>query len=90
LDGDKTSEAFYDYGKHTLISDKARVIKGGSWQDRAFWLAPGARRFRDEDHAYRDLGFRCAMTRTGGPTGNEDAGGLTFKTKQGKTKRKYK
>ena len=90
LDGDKTSEAYYDYGKHTLVSDKARVIKGGSWQDRAFWLAPGARRFRDEDKSYRDLGFRCAMTRTGGPTGNEDSAGNTFKTKTNKTKRRYK
>ncbi|MAT54373.1 MAG: gliding motility lipoprotein GldJ [Saprospirales bacterium] len=90
LDGDKQSEAFYDYGKHTLISDKARVIKGGSWADRAYWLSPGARRFRDEDKAYRDLGFRCAMTRTGGPTGNEDAAGITFKTKQNKVKRRYK
>ena len=74
LDGDKQSEAFYDFGKTTLISDKARVIKGGSWQDRAFWLAPGTRRFREEDKSYRDLGFRCAMTRTGGPTGNDDSG----------------
>ena len=30
LDGDKESEVFYDYGKTTLISDKSRVIKGGS------------------------------------------------------------
>ncbi|MCB0580832.1 MAG: SUMF1/EgtB/PvdO family nonheme iron enzyme, partial [Phaeodactylibacter sp.] len=36
LDGDKQSQAYYDYGKHTLISDKARVYKGGSWADRAF------------------------------------------------------
>ena len=42
------------------------------------------------DKAYRDLGFRCAMTRTGGPTGNEDAAGITFKTKQNKVKRRYK
>jgi len=91
LDGDKQSEAFYDYGKTTLISDKARVIKGGSWQDRAFWLSPGTRRFREEDKAYRDLGFRCAMTRTGGPTGNDEAGGLTFKTRKSKKRRsRYK
>lgn len=90
LDGDQLSEASYDYGNTTLISDKARVIKGGSWQDRAFWLSPGTRRFRDEDKAYRDLGFRCAMTRTGGAAGNEDMGGNTFKTKQSKVKRRYK
>ncbi len=89
LDGDNISEASYDYGNTTLISDKARVIKGGSWQDRAFWLSPGTRRFRDEDKSYRDLGFRCAMTRTGGATGNEDLGGNTFKTKHSKVKRRY-
>ncbi len=90
LDGDKQSEAFYDYGKTTLISDKARVIKGGSWQDRAYWLSPGTRRFREEDKSYRDLGFRCAMTRTGGPSGNQEAGGLTFKTRKSRKKRRYK
>ena len=30
-DGDDTAGAFYDYGVHTLISNKSRVIKGGSW-----------------------------------------------------------
>jgi formylglycine-generating enzyme required for sulfatase activity len=90
LDGDQRSGASYDYGNTTLISDKARVIKGGSWQDRAFWLSPGTRRFRDEDKAYRDLGFRCAMIRTGGPTGNDDTGGNMFKSKQSKVKRRYK
>ncbi|RMF20315.1 MAG: gliding motility lipoprotein GldJ [Bacteroidetes bacterium] len=90
LDGDKQSEVFYDYGKTTLISDKARVIKGGSWQDRAYWLSPGTRRFRDEDKGYRDVGFRCAMTRTGGPRGNEDTAGNDFKVRQKKERRRYK
>ncbi|HMG14890.1 MAG TPA: SUMF1/EgtB/PvdO family nonheme iron enzyme [Saprospiraceae bacterium] len=89
LDGDSTSAATYETGK-SLISDKARVIKGGSWADRAFWLAPGARRFKDEDKSDRTLGFRCAMTRTGGPEGNEDSAGNKFKTKKNKVKRKYK
>ncbi len=89
LDGDEQSEAYYDYGKHTLISDKARVIKGGSWRDRAYWLSPGTRRFMEEDKASRDVGFRCAMTRTGSPTGNNDAGGLTFKTRTKPVKRRY-
>ncbi|MCB0641168.1 MAG: SUMF1/EgtB/PvdO family nonheme iron enzyme, partial [Phaeodactylibacter sp.] len=66
LDGDKESEVYYDYGVSTLISDKARVIKGGSWADRAYWMSPGARRFLEEDKSSRSLGFRCAMTRTGG------------------------
>ena len=90
LDGDKESYVLYDYGKSTLISDKSRVIKGGSWADRAWWLSPGARRFKEEDKSDRTIGFRCAMTRTGGPTGNEDAGGNRFKNKQKKQKRRYK
>jgi sulfatase modifying factor 1 len=90
LDGDEESEASYNYGVTTLISDKARVIKGGSWADRAFWLAPGARRFKEEDKSDRTIGFRCAMTRTGGPEGNEDSGGNSFKIKRKKVKRKYK
>ncbi len=79
----------YQYGKYTLISDSSRVIKGGSWADRLYWLAPSARRFYDQDKSDRTIGFRCAMTRVGGPTGNEDTGGNTFKQKKGK-KRKYK
>lgn len=90
LDGDSTSAAVYEYGKTTLISDKARVIKGGSWADRAFWLSPGARRFKEEDKSDRTLGFRCAMTRTGGPTGNEDSAGNKFKARKKKVSRKYK
>ena len=34
----------YNYGKTSLVSKKSRVIKGGSWSDRLFWLSPGARR----------------------------------------------
>jgi len=88
LDGDEQSEVTYDYGKTTLISDKARVIKGGSWADRAYWLSPGTRRFKEEDKADRTLGFRCAMIRNGGPTGNEDTSGKQFKTKKKKQKKK--
>ncbi len=91
LDGDKESNATYqESGVSTLITDKSRVIKGGSWADRAYWLSPGTRRFMEEDHSSRSVGFRCAMTRTGGPTGNEDNAGNQFKTKKKKVKRKYK
>ena len=90
MDGDKESEVFYEYGVTTLISDKSRVIKGGSWSDRAYWMAPGARRFMEEDKSSRSVGFRCAMTRTGGPTGNEDTAGNKFKVKGKKTKRRFK
>jgi formylglycine-generating enzyme len=88
-DGDKESTVEYRYGTSTLISDKARVIKGGSWADRAFWLSPGSRRFLEEDKSSRSVGFRCAMTRTGSPVGNNDNAGNDFKTKRKKAKRKY-
>jgi len=90
LDGDKESEVLYEYGVSTLISDKARVIKGGSWADRAYWMSPGARRFKEEDKADRTIGFRCAMKRTGGPEGNEQDGGNNFNVKSKKVKRRYK
>lgn len=84
LDGDKQSNAYYDTDKHTLISDDTRVYKGGSWADRAFWLSPGARRYLDEEKSSRTIGFRCAMTRTGSPSGNQDEGGHEFNTKRKK------
>ncbi len=64
------------YGAHTgtmgsLVSDRTRVYKGGSWRDRAYWLSPGTRRYLDEREARDDLGFRCAMTRVGSPVANE-------------------
>ncbi len=89
LDGDEQSNVMYASGKSTLISDKARVIKGGSWADRAYWLSPGTRRFKDEDKASCTVGFRCAMTRTGGPSGNGDTAGNQFKVSKRKVKRKY-
>lgn len=53
----------------TLVNDKARVIKGGSWKDRAYWLNPSARRYLDQEASRDDLGFRCAMIRVGSPAG---------------------
>ena len=29
----------------SLITDRARVYKGGSWKDRAYWLTPEAEGF---------------------------------------------
>ncbi|MGB3590500.1 MAG: gliding motility lipoprotein GldJ [Nonlabens sp.] len=49
----------------TLINDKVRVYKGGSWRDRAYWLDPAQRRFYPQDMARDDIGFRCAMSRVG-------------------------
>lgn len=79
LDGDETSEVTYEYGKTSLISDKARVFKGGSWADMPFWLSPGTRRFLDQDLSAATIGFRCAMDRVGSPGGNDSKGGNKFK-----------
>jgi formylglycine-generating enzyme len=60
----------YDYSRTSMINDKARVYKGGSWKDRQYWLSPGTRRFMDEKQSTDFIGFRCAMTRVGSPVGN--------------------
>ena len=41
------------------------MYKGGSWNDRAYWLASFNRRFLDEDKSSAMIGFRCAMDRVG-------------------------
>jgi len=53
----------------TLINDRSRVYKGGSWKDRAYWLNPSTRRFLDQDASRDDIGFRCAMIRVGSQLG---------------------
>jgi len=53
---------------YSLVGDHARVVKGGSWQDISWWMAPGQRRYLDEDEATAYIGFRCAMDRLGAPT----------------------
>lgn len=58
---------------NSMITDKVRVYKGGSWKDRAYWLNPGSRRYLDEEEAKSDLGFRCAMTRLGPPISSRQA-----------------
>jgi len=77
-DGDKGpgSNRMYQQGKDkesvgmmSLVNDHARVYKGGSWKDRAYWLAPGSRRFLQEVQSQDDLGFRCSMIRVGSPEG---------------------
>ncbi|MFZ1749006.1 MAG: SUMF1/EgtB/PvdO family nonheme iron enzyme [Saprospiraceae bacterium] len=89
-DGDEDFTGSYLYGETTLVSDKSKVYKGGSWADRLFWLSPGARRYKDEDQSDRTIGFRCAMIRVGGQAGNEDVGGNKFKESGKKIKRRYK
>jgi len=77
LDGDAQSLVEYSTNKHTLISDNARVYKGGSWADRAYWLSPGTRRFMEEDKSSRTVGFRCAMISLGSESGADSRGGKT-------------
>jgi len=69
MDGDTLSNSFYDAGVSSLISDKSRVFKGGSWNDRPYWLSPGSRRFLEEDQSSSAIGFRCAQTYMGSPEG---------------------
>jgi formylglycine-generating enzyme required for sulfatase activity len=49
-----------------VISNTARVYKGGGWNDRAIWLNPSQRRWLDERQCRNDIGFRCVMSTVGG------------------------
>ena len=49
----------------SLISDQTRVVKGGSWKDRKYWLDPAQRRYLPEFMAADFIGFRCAMSYLG-------------------------
>ncbi|MBC7937332.1 MAG: SUMF1/EgtB/PvdO family nonheme iron enzyme [Rhizobacter sp.] len=88
LDGDSASQVFYQSGLTSLISDKSRVIKGGSWNDRPYWLSPGARRFMDEDQGASTVGFRCAQTYLGPPEGKGFKEGNNFKTRKQNSRKK--
>lgn len=56
----------YDTKKrNTLISNKTRVYKGGSWRDREYWLDPSQRRHLPEYMATNFIGFRCVTSRIG-------------------------
>ncbi|MGE5356277.1 MAG: SUMF1/EgtB/PvdO family nonheme iron enzyme [Deltaproteobacteria bacterium] len=79
----------YGYGKSSLVNNQSRVIKGGSWEDRLYWLSPGQRRFLDENKSSRSVGFRCAMTRVGSQAGNGDPDGNYF-GKPTQVRRRYK
>ncbi|MEY2828510.1 MAG: hypothetical protein RIQ33_368 [Bacteroidota bacterium] len=83
-DGDKNSEATYQYSVSSLINDHTRVYKGGSWNDRAYYLAPGTRRFLEEDQSTSTIGFRCVMARLGSPEGNGYQAGKSFRSNKRK------
>ena len=69
-DKEKQNKVMYEYGISSMINDQARVYKGGSWKDRAYWNVAGTRRYLDEKQSTDYLGFRCCMTRVGSPMGN--------------------
>lgn len=64
-----TTSLLYEYGTSSLISDKSRVVKGGSWKDRAYYTSAATRRFMDQDKSSDWIGFRCAMPRIGAANG---------------------
>lgn len=68
VDDEDSQTPMYDWGNTTLVSDRARVYKGGAWDDRAFYIQPAARRFLDERESTSTIGFRCAMIRLGSPS----------------------
>ncbi|VAW10281.1 GldJ [hydrothermal vent metagenome] len=69
VERDSLGELIRSYDKSnnrtTLINDEARVFKGGSWRDRAYWLDPAQRRYLPQFMATDYIGFRCAMSRVG-------------------------
>ena len=85
---DKGGKLMYEYSKTSLVNNWARVYKGGSWRDRAFWMSPGARRYLDEKQRTDDLGFRCAMDRLGSPEGNGRKTGINYTTRRQNTRKK--
>lgn len=93
IDGDEESrngdeKEMYKFGVSSLIDDNARVIKGGSWNDRAYFMSPGTRRYLDANIGSNEIGFRCAMDRIGSPGGNTIKGGNNMKYKPKAKKKK--
>lgn len=58
-------DGFDTEGFQSLIDNKSRVYKGGSWKDVAYWMSPGTRRYLAQDSCTATIGFRCAMIRAG-------------------------
>lgn len=71
-EADKYTEQMYrresntkDIPTSSLVNNKVRVVKGGSWKDRAYYLQASTRRYYDQDKSTSWIGFRCAMDRLG-------------------------
>ncbi|TAF66269.1 MAG: gliding motility lipoprotein GldJ [Cytophagales bacterium] len=56
---------------NSLINNDSRVYKGASWDDVAYWAAPGTRRYADKNFKSAKIGFRCAMIMAGERNGEE-------------------
>ena len=84
LSSDYAGWGVYDYGRTTLINNYTRIYKGGSWQDDAYWLSPGNKRFLNEDLAQSDIGFRCVIDHLGYVSGGEYE-----ESEKGKNKDRY-
>ena len=57
-----------------MVNNDAHVVKGGSWNDRAYYLSPGTRRYFQARHSSSTIGFRCVCDRIAGPTIGSHAG----------------
>jgi len=77
-DGDDPEIAQYETGVNTLISNKSRVYKGGSWKDRPYWLNPGTRRYLDQDKSSNTIGFRCVTSAFGFDAASESSDNLPW------------
>ncbi|MCS6823403.1 MAG: gliding motility lipoprotein GldJ [Cytophagaceae bacterium] len=56
----------YNKAGFSVVSNAVmRVYKGGSWQDVAYWLSPGTRRYLAQDSSTATIGLRCAMSIAG-------------------------
>ena len=58
------------------------MIKGGSWDDNAYWLSPGTRRFQQANQPSSTTGFRCVMDRLGSTILDSQAGNQFKASKQ--------
>ena len=52
--------------KANMITNTARVYKGGSWKDRSLYMDPAQRRSLEQNLSRNDIGFRCVMSVVGG------------------------
>ncbi|MCT4696823.1 MAG: formylglycine-generating enzyme family protein [Candidatus Cardinium sp.] len=65
-DGLLDSAAHYSAAhKASLVNDDAKVYKGCSWADCAYFLQIGTRRYLNKDAAAATIGFRCVVSSLG-------------------------